>query len=271
MLRIGVPHTTAWTRGRRGAVTAASAAVVVLGAVVAACGGDGPGDGYTAVGAGRGGPTAVAPTEPVTLVPLDGPAAGGASGGEAPHASDPVARAQGPAARTRGPAGRASTGAPTSRGGTASPHGTAPGAPGTSGGQDGRRTTPPPPADSAPPAATPSRPGPPGSPAPGRTTPAALSWGEPVAEGTSRRWCQEVTVAFHNSGGTAVRSGSVTFGTHIVGALGVDWGTVESTVPLPVPLTPGARKSPVWTVCVDAWRVPLGMRIETREVSVDWE
>ncbi|MFF8997884.1 hypothetical protein ACF1GW_16070 [Streptomyces achromogenes] len=80
-----------------------------------------------------------------------------------------------------------------------------------------------------------------------------------------------MTVAFHNSGCTAVRSGSVTFGTHVIGALGVDWGTVESTVPLPVPLAPGARKSPVWTVCLDAWRVPLGMVIETRDVSVDWD
>ncbi|MEU2435241.1 hypothetical protein ABZ595_03415 [Streptomyces rubradiris] len=263
MLRSGVPHTTAGTRGRRGAVTAASAAVVVLGAVVAACGGGGPGGGYTAVGAGRGGPTAVAPTEPVTLVPLDGPAAGGASGGEAPHAS-------GPGARTQVPPDRASAGTPAPRG-RASTHGTAPGAPGASGGQDGRTTAPPPPAASPPPAATPSPADPPGSPVPGPTTPAALSWGEPVTEGTGRRWCQEVTVAFHNSGGTAVRSGSVTFGTHIIGALGVDWGTVESTVPLPVPLAPGARKSPVWTVCVDAWRVPLGMRVETREVSVDWD
>ncbi|WP_381567444.1 hypothetical protein [Streptomyces eurythermus] len=262
MLRTGVPHTTAWTRGRRGAVTAASAAVVVLGAVVAACGVGGPGGGYTAVGAGGGGPTAVAPTRPVTLVPLDGPAAGGASGGEAPHASDP-------AARTRGPAGHASAGTPAPRG-TASTHGAAPGTPGTSGGRDGR-TTAPPPAAPAPPAATPSPAAPPGSPAPGRMTPAALSWGEPVTGDTDRRWCQEVTVAFRNSGGTAVRSGSVTFGTHIIGALGVDWGTVESTVALPVPLAPGARRSPVWTVCVDAWRVPLGMRVETREVSVDWD
>ncbi|GGR69185.1 hypothetical protein [Streptomyces eurythermus] len=260
MLRTGVPHTTAWTRGRRGAVTAASAAVVVLGAVVAACGGGGPGGGYTAVGAGRGGPTAVAPTEPVTLVPLDGPAAGGASGGEAPHAS-------GPAARTRGPAGHTSAGTPAPRG-TASTHGATPGAPGRSGGQDARTTAP---AVSVPPAATPSPDAPAGGPAPGPTTPAALSWGEPVTEGTDRRWCQEVTVTFHNSGGTAVRSGSVRFGTHIIGALGVDWGTVESTVPLPVPLAAGARRSPAWTVCVDAWRVPLGMRVETREVSVDWD
>ncbi|MEU3950783.1 hypothetical protein AB0F45_00410 [Streptomyces achromogenes] len=69
-----------------------------------------------------------------------------------------------------------------------------------------------------------------------------------MTEDTGRRWCQEVTFAFLNSSGTAVRSGSVTCGTHIVGTLGVDWGTVESTVPLPVPLAPGARKRPAWTV-----------------------
>ncbi|WP_030618506.1 hypothetical protein [Streptomyces achromogenes] len=88
-----------------------------------------------------------------------------------------------------------------------------------------------------------------------------------MTEDTGRRWCQEVTVAFPNSSGTAVPLGSVTCGTHIGGALGVDWGTVESTVPLP--LAPGARKRPAWTVCVDARRVPLGMRTGTREVSAD--
>jgi hypothetical protein len=80
-----------------------------------------------------------------------------------------------------------------------------------------------------------------------------------------------VTVAFRNSGGTAVRSGTVTFGTHIIGALGIDWGTVSSTVDLPVPIAAGARSRPTWTVCVDAWRVPLGVHIETRDVSVQWQ
>jgi hypothetical protein len=80
-----------------------------------------------------------------------------------------------------------------------------------------------------------------------------------------------VTVAFHNSGGTAVRSGTVTFGTHIIGLLGLDWGTVDSTEDLPVPIAAGAREDHTWTVCVDAWRVPLGMHIETRDVSVRWK
>lgn len=68
-----------------------------------------------------------------------------------------------------------------------------------------------------------------------------------------------------------MRSGEVTFGTHVIGALGVDWATVESTARLPVPPAPGARSSPPWTVCVEAWRVPLGMHIETRDVSVAWK
>ncbi|MFF9021586.1 hypothetical protein [Streptomyces eurythermus] len=54
------------------------------------------------------------------------------------------------------------------------------------------------------PDATPSPDAPPGGPAPGPTTPAALSRAEPVTEGTGRRWCQQVTVTFHNSGGAAV-------------------------------------------------------------------
>lgn len=91
-----------------------------------------------------------------------------------------------------------------------------------------------------------------------------------MTEDTGERWCQRVTVAFRNAGGTAVRSESVTFGTHVIGALGVDWGTVASTVELPVPVAPGASANPTWTVCVDAWRVPLGMHIETRDVSVRW-
>ena len=37
------------------------------------------------------------------------------------------------------------------------------------------------------------------------------------------------------------------------------------------PIAAGARTERTWTVCVDAWRVPLGMHIETRDVSVRWE
>jgi hypothetical protein len=100
--------------------------------------------------------------------------------------------------------------------------------------------------------------------------PAHLTTGAPVREATDRRWCEKVTLAFHNTGGSAVRSGTVTFGTHIIDLLGTDWATVESTVPLPTPIGPGARREETWTVCVEEWRVPWGMRVETRVVGVEW-
>ncbi|MFF3452542.1 hypothetical protein ACFYXJ_36015 [Streptomyces sp. NPDC002667] len=87
---------------------------------------------------------------------------------------------------------------------------------------------------------------------------------------TDRRWCEKVTVSFANTGGTAARSGTVTFGTHVIGSLGIDWATIRSAKALPAPIAAGATRSGTWTVCVDAWRVPLGMHIETRDVSVGW-
>ncbi len=121
-------------------------------------------------------------------------------------------------------------------------------------------------------AGRPSRQTPSPSPTPtGTPAPAALLTSDPVRTPTERRWCEDVTLTFRNTGGAPVRSGAVTFGTHVIDALGIDWSTVESTVELPAPLAPGARKERTWTVCVEAWRVPLGMRVETRDVSVRWE
>lgn len=94
--------------------------------------------------------------------------------------------------------------------------------------------------------------------------------GEPVREAADQRWCEKVTLSFGNTGGSAVRSGTVTFGTHVIGALGIDWATIESAEALPAPIAAGATVKKTWTVCVDAWRVPLGMHIETRGVSVRW-
>jgi hypothetical protein len=79
-----------------------------------------------------------------------------------------------------------------------------------------------------------------------------------------------VTVEFRNSGGTAIRSGTVTLGTHIIDLLDIDWATIRSTESLPAPVAPHSRTSGTWTVCVDDWRVPLGMHVETRVVAVDW-
>ncbi|MEU6258744.1 hypothetical protein [Streptomyces sp. NPDC047043] len=236
MLR-GTPGTT-WTHGRRGALIGASAAVVCLGAALAACGGGGR-EGYVATGSVGGAPqasgTAVRPTGSVALVPLDGdrdesarPGANSAAG-----SGDTVSAPQATASA-------------------------APAAPSADGAKSRRTST-----DAPSPTVTP------GSAAP--TGPAALTWSDPTRKATDKRWCEDVTLVFTNSGGAAVRSGTVTFETHVIGALGIDWGTVESTAALPVPIGAGAGKEKTWTVCVDAWRVPLGMHIETRDVSVQWK
>ncbi|MGW1750999.1 hypothetical protein ACWCRD_36370 [Streptomyces sp. NPDC002092] len=231
---------TTWTPGRRGAVIGASAAVVCLGAALAACGGGGA-EGYVATGAVGGAPqasgTAVTPTGGVTFAPLDGPRR---DGGAAPAAEG-----------NTGPGSGTSPSAPAAaRTGDGSPSGDS--------AKSGRTTT-----DSPSPTTTPSRTAPAG--------PAVLTWSDPARKATGERWCEDVTLDFANSGGNPVRSGSVTFGTHIIGALGIDWGAVESTAGLPVPIGAGARKGKTWTVCVDAWRVPLGMHIETRDVTVRWK
>lgn len=266
------------TRGRRGAVTAASAAALCLGGVLASCSGGGPGGGYAAVGVGDGtgpaGPGAGTPTGSVTLVPLDGENRegtgrqgvgrneGGRDGKVTRAAGSDLADDRGAAGGPGGPA-RDGTPEPGGDDGSSRPadHEGPTGHPGDG---TGRAT----------PAPGPTTPAP--GPAPSRTSvprpsPADLSWGDPATADADKRWCQKVTVGFHNSGGTAVRSGSVTFGTHIIGGLGIDWGTVDSTEDLPVPIGPGARTDPTWTVCVDAWRVPLGMHIETRDVTVRWQ
>jgi hypothetical protein len=234
-------------------VIGASAAVVCLGAALAACGSGGGGGGYVAVGAAGGTPqvsgTAVRPTGSVTLVPLDGnrEESGAAGASDSPAGSgDTVSAPVSPTDAGDSPA------------------------PSADGAKSGRTTT-----DSPSPTTTPSPAAPVG--------PAALTWSDPVRKATDKRWCQDVTLAFTNSGGTAVRSGKVAFGTHVIGALGIGWGSVESTAGLPVPIGAGVRKEKTWTVCVDAmgvpplersreWgSVPLGMHIETRDVAVQWK
>jgi hypothetical protein len=239
------PRTT-WTPGRRCALIGASAAVVCLGTALAACGG-GTGEGYVATGA-AGGPspssgTAVRPTGDVTLVPLPGTPSGP---GSSPASAIPASPGRTSAGSTA--VGAPRTGTPAGLGGAGGP--SAP-ARATEGGADGRT-----------PSASPSA----------QTTPepAALGWSEPVREASDKRWCEDVTLDFRNTGGSPVTSGAVTFGTHVIGALGIDWATVESTAGLPVPIDAGARVVRTWTVCVDAWRVPVGMRVETRDVTVRW-
>ncbi|GGT22008.1 hypothetical protein [Streptomyces purpureus] len=255
--------------------TCLAAVALCLGGALTACGGGSGGDGYAAVGAaGSGGPAAAPPSGKVELTPLDS---------EATTSSTSVPR---PGTSRGGPG--AGSGAPT---------GEAPGRP-------GEGTHAPAPLPSIPPVpSVPSVPGaslPPGKPAvpgakpptgPPRTTapattdpptateppprppaePAALTLGVPVLADADRRWCEKVTVEFRNTGGSPVRSGTVIFATHIIGALGVDWATVETAQPLPAPIAAGAVTRKTYTVCVEAWRVPLGMRVDTQKVTAVWK
>ncbi|MFE4800196.1 hypothetical protein ACFRFL_35510 [Streptomyces sp. NPDC056708] len=255
--------------GRRGTVIAASAAVLCLGGALAACGGGTADDGYVAVGAAGTGPErapsgAVAPSGKVTLVPLDRGGKGSRSAGDRADGGGPspassaagegsggTSTASGTANRPPGTtgsgAGGAGSGTGAVGGGTGGTTGSA-----DSSGPEGGPTGP----------ATPSAPG---STAP--SGPAVLVAGAPERAAADERWCEKVTVEFRNTGGSPARSGTVTFATHIIGGLGIDWATIESTEPLPAPIDAGAARTKTYTVCVDAWRVPLGMHVETRDVT----
>ncbi|MFF2327698.1 MULTISPECIES: hypothetical protein [unclassified Streptomyces] len=246
--------------GRRGTVIAASAAVLCLGGALAACGGGTANDGYVAVGAagtdaGRAPSGAAAPSGEVTLVPLDkGGGGGGSTGGRAGvdgPASAASATGEGPADASTAEGGAARSPATDGKGG----------ATGESGGT-GPSTAPSP---SAPGSTAPATPSAPGSGAP--AGPAVLVAGAPERAAADERWCEKVTVEFRNTGGSPASSGTVTFATHVVGGLGIDWATVETSGPLPAPIDAGAARTKTYTVCVDAWRVPLGMHVETREVT----
>ncbi|MDQ8705915.1 hypothetical protein RCO28_25975 [Streptomyces sp. LHD-70] len=256
----------AWARSRRGAVTTASAAVVCLGTLLAACGGDSSGadDGYVAIGAAgatphRTGQRAVPPTGDVRMVPLEGE---GEEDGEkgSPGSSDPESGNSSSGSGISGSDSGTGSAAPEDgpSGGLPSPGAESPAQGGESGnsGSDGGSST---------------EPSTPGEESERPSGPALLETGEPVREALKDRWCEKVTVEFHNSGGSPIRSGTVTFGTHVIGALGVDWATLESERKLPAPIRPGESATESWKLCVDAWRVPLGMHIETQDVSVKWK
>ncbi|MFF3713280.1 hypothetical protein [Streptomyces phaeochromogenes] len=249
----------------------ASATVVCLGTVLAACGAGGGNEGYVAVQRPASSGEAVAPTGDVELVPLEGAAASEGATGDGSSGASGSSGSVGEGGGERGSAASGSASAAGSDGGgrttsstgggdsgsgsgSSSDSGAASGSSGTGapsgGGGSGGAESP----------ASPSKPG-----------PAVLYIGDPEREPADKRWCEKVTVGFRNTGGTTVRSGTVTLGTHIIGALGIDWATVESAEKLPAPIAPGAREEKTWTVCVDAWRVPLGMHVETRDVSVRFE
>ncbi|MGW2205227.1 hypothetical protein [Streptomyces sp. NPDC001774] len=234
-----------------------------LGGALTACGG-GEGEGYAAVGAGSTPKDAVRPSGSVTLIPLDSPSASGTTSSTSSPSPRPPGAAPGPtpAPSTGGTGTDGDTGTDA---GTDAGTGTAPGTsrPGTTPARPG--TTPPRTA-TAPPPGTTTAPPPPATPA----TPATLTLSAPVLADGDKRWCERVTVTFRNTGGTAATSGTVTFATHIIGALGVDWATIESARPLPAPIAAGAARTQTYTVCVDSWRVPLGMHVDTRKVTATW-
>ncbi|MEU5956083.1 hypothetical protein [Streptomyces sp. NPDC047525] len=243
-------------------VLGASTAALCLGGLLAACG-SGDGDGYVATGPAAAGPEraagkGVAPTGDVELVPLDGEAPPGEGGGDGSQAPKPSASGD---SADNSAGGKAGSGSPaTPNGDDSSAEGAKPGrTEGSSAGSPEGGTS------DAP--ATPSEP----ATSTGPSGPAKLSVGEPQRKAAADRWCEKVTVSFKNTGGSPVRSGTVTFGTHVIGALGVDWATLESAVKLPAPIDAGKTAKKTWTVCVEAWRVPLGMHVETRDVSVKWK
>ncbi|MGW8556282.1 hypothetical protein [Streptomyces tubercidicus] len=275
-------------------VAAASAAALCLGALLTGCG-SATGTGHAAVGAagpadGRVPTGAVPPEDRVELTPLDGDRGRGRHG-DGRNGSD----SSGGGART----GQDGSGASADSGerdtGATSDGSRAPGSPGPSGGarhgssapatgaHSGHGGTTTPPATPGPPD-SPSRPGTPtpphGSPAPkppsptlptGPDAPDGLLIGVPGRSGTDVRWCERVTLEFLNTGDRPVTRGTVTFGTHIIGGLGIDWATIPSTHKLPLPLAPGKKKTGSWRVCVDGWRVPAGMHIETKDVAFTWK
>ncbi|MFZ3471411.1 hypothetical protein ACODT3_19475 [Streptomyces sp. 4.24] len=242
-----------------------SAALIALCATAAAaaltgCGGPAR-EGYVAVGAvgpgaERGAGANVAPKGGVEFQPLP-PAAGGSSASSDTSASSETS---GPSAGTppgapgaRPPGGSAPGGGAATTPGNpgAAPGTTSPGSPGTAPGAGGGPSAKP---GTTPPAATPAK----------------LGVGAPVRSAAAERWCEQVTVSFTNTGSTAARSGTVSFATHIIGALGVDWATITTTQPLPAPIDGSTTKTQTYRVCVESWRVPLGMHIETRKVTAAW-
>ncbi|MGW0389503.1 hypothetical protein ACWDYJ_01125 [Streptomyces sp. NPDC003042] len=245
-------------------------------AALTGCGGPAR-DGYVAVGAAAPGPERgagenVAPQGRVEFQPLAPPLGPPPSGAGAPAGSATSAAPPGGAASTSTPPG--GTGSQPSAGsGSGSTSGPALPAPtgGTPGTPDpGTPAAPVTPGAPAPkPGTTAPVPPPPTTPAPPATA-AQLSLSTPTRAAASDRWCERVTVTFANTGGTAARSGTVSFATHIIGALGIDWATITTTQALPAPIAGGTSKTQTYTVCVDAWRVPLGMRVETRRVTATW-
>ncbi|MEU6959874.1 hypothetical protein [Streptomyces chrestomyceticus] len=260
-----------------------SAAALFLAALLSACGSD-DGRGHAALGAAgpaddRSPTGPVPPHDGITLTPLDGDGAPATGNGSPPYASPsptdsgtPTAPGPGAAPPTAPRSHDSGSGSNRVTGrDTVSTPGTQPGPPGSPPGPPSEGPPQQPPAQ--PPAPGPSprpRPTPTPTPTPQPNTPPHLTTGPVNRTGADVRWCENVSLTLRNTGDRPVTSGTVTFGTHIIGALGIDWATRTSTHPLPTPITGHTHHTATWRVCVSAWRVPLGMHIETRDVEVDW-
>jgi hypothetical protein len=247
----------------------------LLGAAVLALAGCGTDRGSSvALGDDARAPAATTPSHNgVVFVPLDSPMPGGSS---APGAGTP--RAGGtpsPAGPSRAPA--TTPGGSTSSGSTHSGSGGSGGSgsgAGNGGGAGGTPSSPPPQGGQGGSSGG-GNGGGGGSTGGGATggtgtppTPASLTVTSLETAETSSRWCQRVTLTLVNSGDRTATSGAVTFATHVIGALGIDWWTYRTSQPLASPVAGHATANESWTVCLDAWRVPLGMHLETRAATV---
>ncbi|MCB5910833.1 hypothetical protein [Streptomyces pinistramenti] len=262
---------------RAPALAASAAAALCLGTLLTGCGS--PADtGYLAPAAagpeGRAPTKAVPPGDDVELTPLDGADArpSGTPAAPAPppghrtnpgsHPSDDIGNPANSATDPATSPGPSEPGAGTvppggaADGGTGSPSGSpAPGSP-APGSPDGNSPAPKPPSPTVP---------------AGPGAPAGLVIGKPRLGDTDTRRCQKVTFDVLNTGTEPVTAGTVTFGTHIIGGLGIDWATVTSSRALPLPLKSGQLRTAAYRICVDAWRVPLGMHLDTKDVTFDWK
>ncbi|WP_327384476.1 hypothetical protein [Streptomyces sp. NBC_01207] len=266
---------------RKGARAATATTLLALCCTAAAgltgCGGPAR-DGYVAVGAAAPGPERgagenVAPRGQVEFQQLGGPNVAGGAAQSSTTSSTSTGTAGSGTSGGSAPGGATTTGPGGSAGATGTSAGPGrtppqPGAPGT----PTSPTAPTAPTSPTPPGTPTGPPGRPGTtpPAPPASTPARLTLSAPVRSAAADRWCERVTVTFTNTGTTPARSGTVSFATHVIGALGVDWATITTSQPLPAPLAGGASKAQTYTVCVESWRVPLGMHVDTQKVTATW-
>ncbi|WP_052866129.1 hypothetical protein [Streptomyces niger] len=262
---------------RRTTVGASTGVLLLLGAALLAAPDGETDQGYVATGpAGDRSPVKPAPpTADVTLTPLDG------------HGHEPGPGTSHPGKPSPGGANRPPSAGDTGPDGTKGPGG--PDGSNRPGGPDGTSTSDASESPQQPPAGHADDPDDSGSPAdhnappdngppsddptpsdPPPSSPAVLHLSPPDLADTDTRWCEKVTLDLRNTGGRPVREGTLTFHTHIIGGLGIDWSTRKSTRALPTPIPAGETKTRTWKICVAAWRVPLGMHIDTKTVDAEW-